>query len=466
MSAFSRLKRFLFAHKYWVYANSGGRHTHTLLDGGKFAIPDDRLDAYHKELASIIDSGEHVYPVELKTSPLFQFFADIDFTIRLPWQGEETLQRIETIIADIDRLVSITNGCIGEFFEGLPDKCRLVDCRPFNDVVAKEVTDIDPRLADERFSCELVSNLPKRSKSSPPVGSPVGTAPPMLEFKLGSHPFAIGLNVSKQTCLLFRTYVLQCFQRHFGSSVFHGMSFDKVFDACIYDANGIRPCGSRKAIKCCTYSDKKRSEPCQAGCVGGYIDKGRPYRPVNVYDRDGNRDEQLLQTFLQNTFELLRQTSIRIKQADAAAATRIRPEFAPDEKTPQRIRIRGSPTKSPQTPVPKTPRSTTVEKHVMAQDSDAFKRLQRFVALTYEGAQIKSVTWMVSKKKQRVYDVHTKQGSVRCFNKNAVHRQQNVYFVVTRNGIWQQCWDRDSCKDFRSPIQTLDPILLGMLFNE
>ena len=84
------------------FISQRGKHTHLMMDGGRFFIPSKHEDQFNVEYTNAVLRGERLYIVEKKSDPTYNFFVDVDYK-EVEAIREEKMDNIIKIICDTVR---------------------------------------------------------------------------------------------------------------------------------------------------------------------------------------------------------------------------------------------------------------------------------------------------------------------------------------------------------------------------
>lgn len=197
------------------------------------------------------------------------------------------------------------------------------------------------------------------------------------------------------------------------------MIWEDVFDGCIYTRNGFR-------------------------MVGSYKPKGEPYWPLAILDRDGNRRDEYLSRMEGDYTLLVLETSIRFVPT---------PILTPMESLPLPTKVKGSP----------------ITRDIALSNLSSFELwLWEVLPRSYENQKVKALRRYPDGNYLVITD------SRYCMNLGRNHNSCGIYFLLTRDGIYQKCLcpcdnlvDRKHgyCRDYTSRLFPLkDDVLRQELF--
>ncbi len=292
----------LWANKSWREANQ--ETTHLLFSGGNFCVPEQETDNLLKHLAADHSYGLANYVVEQRTS-VFRFCQDFDLFHPVDQLTlEEHLKPILREVASV-----------------------LCDCYP------------DQNPAD-LYMIVCVSDPVWKEKDAKDRQS--GETRRMRMLKSGYHVIWPELRVDQRTALLLRIIMIDHLNRTLPNHWRYGdLDYDDwetTLDDTIFKSNGLRLLYQNKAHPCKTcIAERRRRERLSASTVSkvadpdrincgacrdtGYIDDGRPYKPLAVFqgDRDLTPDTSLLEALVLHPLTALRRTTIRCMGTSASA---------------------------------------------------------------------------------------------------------------------------------------------------
>jgi hypothetical protein len=192
-------------------------------------IPPDEYDAFLEAYSNALQRNERMYMVELRTSPLFKWHADLDMLTSQQGNREQILsivREIQTVIAD-------------HFQVSGKNKVKIL------------VLNAEPKSRDDGI-------------------------------KTGLHLVAPNLNVTIEDCLEIQKKSIRRL-----ADIPLVNTWEEAFDTSVYKGNGLRMLGSRKMELC-----KCKGGMNCLRCNGtNKIDIGRPYVVSFVLDGSGVVDE-------------------------------------------------------------------------------------------------------------------------------------------------------------------------------
>ena len=360
--------------------------THYLLNGGKLNVPVASNDSFLNLVGDALEKKENVYVVELKTR-VFPMFMDVDLYVH---DGEDNLS---SILAFIHSRV-----------------CAF-------------------------FGREVPNNICISCTAEPKQQTKNGK----LCTKYGTHLHWPNVRVSSNEALYVRQLVVQDLTRKFGERDVVN-TWEDVVDKCVFERNGLRLVGSRKAAgctlcrnfrDCCKHAtfwemcdsciqDQSRRVKCKK-CGGrsskagtGYIDEGRPYSVANVYLPDGRNDDDMLHRLLSDPHELVKLTSIRC------------PDTVPTKKVPLNL-------------LQISPRVKSIRKRCRTiPPADLCNHADELAAFIEESMPHNP---QVDVKNMRFEGdcILVQSFSRYCDNIGMEHRSNRVWFIVRREGVSQRC---------------------------
>lgn len=289
----------------WLWSNeefrikSGERQqvTHLLFSGGSFSIPVEKHSVLLKKLAKDELHGLPNYVVEMR-SPIFRFFQDFDM-----FHPQERLEP-----EDLRPIVTHCNYVMRQCFPSMkPEELRMVVCN--NDPVWK--------------SKQVFRVNSDKSKS---------VVEQMDLLKSGYHVIWPELYVDQQMALGIRQLMVDRLREHMkdhwtyqdGEDTIHYDNWEDNLDKTVFERNGLRMLYQRKAEKCeaCKierYKQKRKKGPenkttqiqCRVCENTGYLDTGRPYAPVAVWNGDEELSENTeMERMMTAELYALRETTI------------------------------------------------------------------------------------------------------------------------------------------------------------
>lgn len=233
--------------------------THYLLDGGKIDVKD--MHAFYDAYTRAVLRQEHMYFVELKTSPVFKLFFDAD--------------------------VHTT------------DELDDTWCVKFAKYVMSAVTEMFSDSMDDSSQLMVLLRADMKNTKKNSVSC----------YKYGFHLVFPHIHVNTEMALRTRNAVLQKLSNNLPKS--GPTTWEADIDEAVFGETGLRMPFSRKMVRCkCTLKNRDTCETCLG--VGRY-DEGRPYSPSFSM----NGDLQISHIAFNDTplhddvLNLLVQTSIR-----------------------------------------------------------------------------------------------------------------------------------------------------------
>lgn len=415
----SKLKK----DKYRVKSRSKDKvATHYMLNGGKFAIPDSEHDFFIQQYAEALRRGERLYFVELRT-PIFRMIMDADF-----FELDVLPQ------SQIDEFVGLVQRTLSEFYTD--DIGDVVLCTTQCQVKTKTV--IDP-----------VTDTSKK----------------LYRVKTGLHLIWPDLAVNQKNALWLRSALIQRMEEALGPRPDYN-GWDDVIDECVYMGNGLRMVGSRKTENCkikecrsgkvacdCDGKLSCSDERCKGGkipcshCSGwGRMDVGRVYEPVARYDSGGNRTPIVIDPKQSGQFVALhRQLSIRLVGAQSCrklvVPTWAKPLFTAIAASTKRPRPSG--TTGNRGPTRRTRRDTQYERTNIPAGSARHVLVSNVIRQNFKDSPEITKLEMIQSKTP-FYQANTKCRW--CWNKGEEHSNNNIWFIIDRQGIVQKCFSQNKAQ--------------------
>tara|TARA_Y100000022_G_C13257591_1_gene380547 strand:- start:1523 stop:2752 length:1230 start_codon:yes stop_codon:yes gene_type:complete len=246
-------------------------------------------------------------------------------------------------------------------------------------------------------------------------------------LKQGFHLHWPHIIVDKKTALNIRKNLIITLTNVFGKDEKQYDNWEKIIDKCVYESNGLRLIGSDK----CTISDG----------IKHY--ENRIYILKEVYT-GSLKDPTLFNFYSNNTFELVKDTSIRSNSKE------ITPIFDMIEYIEDEENIDNN--------------LSTIS--AISKNSDEYKAIEKFFKLHATGYRSEDIRAISKIKDKCIYLINSK--SKYCQNKQDFHTNNHIYFKLTPSGLCQKCMSEHEgihgpCRDFQSscvPItSTLESVL-------
>lgn len=240
-------------------------------------------------------------------------------------------------------------------------------------------------------------------------------------LKQGFHLHWPNLIVNKETAKCIRKNLIVNLTNVFGKNEKHYDTWEKIVDKCVYENNGLRLIGSDK----CTISD------------GNKIYEERIYILKAVYIGT-NTDESLFDFYKKDTFQLVKDTSIR---SDEKCITKIY-DLAEYVETED---------------VSETRCGNLVN---LSRTSIEYIAIEKFFKLHASGYRVEDIRSISQVKDKCIYLISSK--SKYCQNKQDFHTNNHIYFKLSPSGLCQKCMSENHgihgpCREFQSkcvPITT------------
>ena len=438
--------------------NDEGKFSHTLFSGGVWSIPDDKSDEFLERYAQDLNDGFYHYVNEY-TTPFFNMYADIDiFT-----EGKNEAD--EFIVDFVTRMQNIL--------------CRVYNMK-----------------GHKSFNTILSVNSKKYDDSR-------------RAWKTGLHMNWPELVVDKKMAMSICSCWIYCFEQEFGDKIYFNKnkSWQDLFDVAVYENGNLRMMGSRKAVSCssCAPERKKakrvRQNTYQVECSKcqstGYLDKGRPYKPMLVVNSDGTTDDEKLERLQSDRLFLLKSTTLRSNAKEMyPRVARYRPNWLPQNRMLRSNKKVQARAKNKNGDLDEDASEELVKwngRELMAEtvapDSIKFNMIEKVIRLVpnQSHANVESIRLMVPVKNLKKPFFMVQTDSRWCFNKNCEHNTATVFFVVSNSGIRQMCnsikhdehrrfgycskrakgYDKVPGKKkpvFKSPVWSVDPRYKAFLF--
>jgi len=225
-------------------------------------------------------------------------------------------------------------------------------------------------------------------------------------IKQGVHLHWPTLVVNTENALLIRELIIHKLKTTFGERDSIN-KWEDVVDLCVYKTNGIRMVGSSK----CSYNRSNGKTE--------FIDDKRIYKPTIILDCHKQCLDVELETLLNNTYNMVVATSIRLTDGELTKIVNI-PEFL---KLPQ----------SNECEECEDQESTSKR---VSSSSLVYQEIVRFFRIhvkNYDADDIKKILNFDDK----VYIILTR--SKYCQNIDRSHNSCQIYFKLTKDGICQKC---------------------------
>lgn len=408
--------------------------THLLMTGGKIRIPADREPEFLERYAADLEAGRDLFFVEKRT-PVFRFFADLDFLDDRPYSPDD----VEPYVACIQR-------ALRDIFGGATDLQAILCTAPPKEHVLE------------------------------------GRA----HTKSGAHLVWPNLFVDQATALKVRAGLVHAIVRDLGERDRPHNSVREVLDACVYIGNGLRMIGSDKFSPCGTCKNRPEAKAGCAGCGGlGRYAERRPYRVERVYGADGSRDPAELAELQASALRRVVRTNLR---AWAEATPASWPVWFGAVDASQ-FGARGAGKKGGGGR-PAKPRGRPRNAEAAAAAADAPPPDSDFEPVDPNSTVAASVAAFVRRAfpfrpevtevraagegRKRVYYVRTTSRYCENLRKRPPeHNSNGVYFVITVGGATQRCFCKcdttegrvsGRCAEFKSRVRPLDGRIYSILF--
>lgn len=411
----STLKRWAHREKFMLRKGVKGEETHLMLDGGRLSIPDSASAEFLKQYARTLSEGSFVYLVEMKTTPVFNMMAEFDV--------------------------------------------KIVD---------RELTDAEVDTIARTIQCSVMAVAFPGYDATVAVSTPVGKKTATLDDGTLVAQSGVHLNwqipVDIQTAWILRGWMLREIEASMANTKI-ATRWGEAFDTAIFERNGLRMIGSRKAERCPTCSKKEFTraggEPewgalC-AGCGGSrYIDLGRPYNIRYLMSVTGDMRPAPTMDGFDAIAAAVRFTTIRAISADG-----VRAKVPADVRYPSeniRLMVSGyvrQDKKDAKELKKKQPKKKTDQVAVGDADlaakrkaerrdsltelepgSPLYDEIARYIMAEFDGAPI--ATHIKKAGSGDLYIINSK--SHFCGNKGDEHLHSTVYFIMKPTGCVQRCF--------------------------
>jgi hypothetical protein len=242
-----------------------------------------------------------------------------------------------------------------------------------------------------------------------------------MYFKQGFHLHWPDIIVDKATSLAIRKNLIVNLTNVFGKNEKHYDSWEKIIDRCVYENNGLRLVGSDK----CTISDGNKNY------------EERIYVLKDVYTGD-KRDEALFDLYNKDTYQLVKNTSIRSDYKSITEARGLVEYVEIEENT----------------------ESKCGNLITLSRNSQEYKAIEKFFKLHAVGYRVEDIRAISQVKDKCMYLINSK--SKYCQNKQDFHSNNHIYFKLSPSGLCQKCMSENHgihgpCREFQStcvPITT------------
>jgi len=417
IGAWTDFRRWLYKEGFAIKKGDGkkGGETHLLLNGGRLAVPDERNAEFLTHYAHALFNGDWLYVVEKKTSPIYTYMNEFDIKIK-----DRELTREE-----LDAIVRIVQGIMSSAFPGQDVKLAVCTAPP------------KPATLDD--------------------GTPV--------VQSGVHFLWHSVTVDSATAWQLRAWTLRALEAGMTGMPL-ATRWAEAFDDCVFEANGLRMIGSRKAIICSqckgqSYKREGKDEDewgtvCAVCQDVGRVDLGRPYSLLYVAGPDGGIDEAFTQKLLRDPMELVLFTSIRAINRDGSRPTGVWDITFPNAEVKEQVVTDAKRDKAEKKHVTKAKKGAKKDP-VAAKDLDelAKKKQERRDALEdvppndpvypsiaeYIHSEFKGQPNVIGIKKGGSGDFYIiNSDCTYCYNKGGNHGHSQVFYVLRPKGCVQRCF--------------------------
>lgn len=408
----SPLQEWVFKNHFFMKKEGQGNllpATHLLLNGGRYHIPNTSRDIFHTKYARDIQNGWKHFICEQRTD-IFKMFADLDFLEEKKIDDSEVIDIVKTL-----------QKVINEIFISQVKKENL------NVVIS--TTDV---------------------KSTIKHGNPY--------VKTGIHLIWTDLYVNQEIALIIRRLFIQALENKYDERKLEYEPWSDVVDKVVYTRNGMRMIGSRKCHPCVCKDYKVGCDICQSGRIFGKIDEGRAYIPAYLLDVNGNLLEDELETMNTNFGQMIKKTSIvsySTKPNVKLDETNL-PEWYDKSKDLEIIKK----IKNLDIDIKETKNKTTKTEF----SKEFIKKLHKFIITKFPNDGKKfTITKIEQAEDKMAYWLST--DCTYCLNVNRCHNSSTVWFRITNGFIFQHCFSKKLCKNYRSPGIKLPPKFNNELFQ-
>jgi len=249
----------------------------------------------------------------------------------------------------------------------------------------------------------------------------------ILYLKQGFHLHWPDIIVDKHTSLSIRRNLIVNLTTVFGKDEKYYDSWEKIIDRCVYENNGLRLVGSDK----CTISD------------GIKVYEDRIYVLKDVYTGT-KRDESLFDFYNLDTFQLVKNTSIRTDSQSITEINILSEYVETDENT----------------------ETSCGNLITLSKNSTEYKAIEKFFKFHATGYRAEDIRNISKSKDKDLYLISSK--SKYCQNKQDFHTNNHIYFKLTPNGLCQKCMSESHgihgwCRDFESSYEPVTQSLKSIL---
>lgn len=486
----------------WLYGTIGAGkktdvpRTHNKMGGGSLYISESDFDEFHHFYAEDFDSGNRSRDYsEIRTSPMFKMFFDIDLYTKDNISEEDQMKFIKVIQL-----------AVVKFFDGM-DRDQL--------------------------KCIVCTTQSKKEKGL---------------VKCGIHLNYPHLNVNKEMALQLRYTAVSDLEIQIGNNTISEKLWEDVLDQAPYrEGVGLKMCGSSKKIRCpeCSnpesvmnikkndlvkkfaklrykrfkveefgpkhefyksvttldkdsgfndneivdLSAKISNIICNICHETGKISEGRWYMPTSVLSHDGIVLEDDTQDITTNTLSAIKMTSIRCGSRDQLSPFAIPPGVTPApsgefcERTKRRLGGNGL-------------SSCYLGGNIHQEDAECISTWKRgeevgddksLTLVQHEirkmrdeyGAIVVNRMWKMElsrnelgkgERKSIDYDTYKVlvkgDGATFCMNKSDYHTSNTCYFIIIGDKIRQYCFSKKICSKYRSNYFTISEELFKKLYPE
>jgi len=448
-----------WAIKQWAgklgWTLSGREPTHLLLDGGILHVPmHEYQEGFLRRVGEQMDDGIENFIAEKRT-PIFIMHADLD--ILEPSGNEMTLDRFGEWAKDIQHIMK-------EFFHEAWDGYKP----GIN----------DPRIGSFKRLSMLVCCAPSKYDVVKNKG---------MWTKTGYHLIWPWTYVDSAQAITLRSAFIQYFQKKYGLRAKEN-TWEDVFDLTVYTQNGLRMVGSDKLERCPSCKGKKAAGGfCKLSiCDGerGKYPSNRVYHVVKAYNYNGVKSTKLLEKVTESGVVEVKMTSIR------SMATSTTPMKNPDWFDPLFFHDEQANHQSIFNPTPSDRKKRREALGQMPDNLQGARELGISTAPKLSKADVRLISlqkWLRDPDLPRgmcipqvyhktdIVDLVEKTGknestyylartdSFFCLHKGDEHTSNNIYFLITRFGLYQKCFS-SKCKNWCSSPYQLPPTVLKAFF--
>lgn len=414
--------------------------THLLLDGGRLFVPDANNREFLMRFARALFEMEWVYLVERKTKPTFYMMLEWDIKMA----GDRALSPEE-----LNSLVRIVQTKV--MAVAYPDK-------------------------GEAVHAVVLTAPPKRVELDD--GSPATQSGVHMIWKVV---------VDIPTAWLLRSWMLR--ELESANVIPLAVRWSEAFDSCIYEENGLRLPGSRKAGTCpsCKGRRKQSADGWDQGCDAcqgsGKVDLGRPYALVYVAGPDGEPLWDRTRKCTEDVAAMIMAATIRVVPPEPEAWPIA---FPSEDLRKSLVSAYASDKKEAKAGKQKKKTAAAAEAVVFADDSRKKKQQEELVDVAPSDPVFEAVSaYLASEFNGTPMLKHLKRGKTGdsfiantnchyCENKGGEHNSSTVYYILKPSGCVQRCFCKKdavqpaglvSCTQFTSKPHKIPQVVQDIVFS-